>query len=429
MVYSDIKINLTTKMLENIKIFVFFFIISFSNMLQAYDDRIIVIVNDKVILKSEVQNAIDNLSQEEIIKEYSTLSEREIIDKIIEKMIDKNLILQAAERYDIKISDIALESKLQEIANRQKLTINELRDLIISSGSDYQRYIRELKDEMTIDALFVSQFYSRANVTEEEVDNFIRREKINEQGNIQYEIIEFVINDEEKTIEKSSIDKIYSYAIKTNFTEAKEKFSTHDIKITNLGVVDVNVLPRLYVDALKNIKSNEYTDVISSSKGYHILKVLSAKNQDIAYVDEYKVRHILIKPDPMTTDREVKQKLFKLRDEISNVDEFAENAKKYSADLVSAFNGGDLNWQRSKNLVPEFASIMEKTPINTISDPFSTQFGWHILFVENKRTVDDAQSIIRANVANAIRANKAKREKDDWKAKLKDQAFIEIKEF
>ena len=398
-------------------------------MLQAYDDRIIVIVNDKVILKSEVQNAIDNLSQEEIIKEYSTLSEREIIDKIIEKMIDKNLILQAAERYDIKISDIALESKLQEIASRQKLTINELRDLIISSGSDYQRYIRELRDEMTIDALFVSQFYSRANVTEEEVDNFIRREKINEQGNIQYEIIEFVINDEEKTIEKSSIDKIYSYAIKTNFTEAKKKFSTHDIKITNLGVVDVNVLPRLYVDALKNIKSNEYTDVISSSKGYHILKVLSAKNQDIAYVDEYKVRHILIKPDPMTTDREVKQKLFKLRDEISNVDEFAENAKKYSADLVSAFNGGDLNWQRSKNLVPEFASIMEKTPINTISDPFSTQFGWHILFVENKRTVDDAQSIIRANVANAIRANKAKREKDDWKAKLKDQAFIEIKEF
>ncbi len=429
MVYSDIKINLTTKMLENIKIFVFFFIISFSNMLQAYDDRIIVIVNDKVILKSEVQNAIDNLSQEEIIKEYSTLSEKEIIDKIIEKMIDKNLILQAAERYDIKISDIALESKLQEIASKQKLTINELRDLIISSGLDYQRYIRELRDEMIIDALFVSQFYSRANVTEEEVDNFIRREKINEQGNIQYEIIEFVINDEEKTIEKSSIDKIYSYVIKTNFTEAKEKFSTLDIKITNLGVVDVNKLPRLYVDALKNIKSNEYTDVISSSKGYHILKVLSAKNQDIAYIDEYKVRHILIKPDPMTTDREVKQKLFKLRNEISNVDEFAENAKKYSADLVSAFNGGDLNWQRSKNLVPEFASIMEKTPINTISDPFSTQFGWHILFVENKRTVDDAQSIIRANVANAIRANKAKREKDDWKAKLKDQAFIEIKEF
>tara|TARA_Y100000766_G_scaffold241626_1_gene219623 strand:- start:1856 stop:2890 length:1035 start_codon:yes stop_codon:yes gene_type:complete len=344
-------------------------------------------------------------------------------------MIDKTLILQAAERYDVKISDIALENQLQEIASRQNLTVNELRNLIINSGLNYQRYIQDLRDEMTVDALFVSQFYSRANVTEEEVDNFIRRENINEQGNIQYEILEFVIVDEDKTIEKDYIDNIYSYAIKTNFTEAKEKFSEYDIKITDLGTVDINNLPQLYVNALEGVNPNEYTDVVSSSKGYHILKVLSAKNQNMVYIDEYKVRHILIKPDPMTSDREVKEKLFELRNKISNVDEFAESAKKYSADLISAYNGGDLNWQRSKNLVPEFASIMEKTPINTISDPFSTQFGWHILFVENKRTVDDAQSIIRTNVANTIRANKAKQEKDNWKAKLKDQAFIEIKEF
>ena len=416
-------------MLKKIKIFIYLFTISFSYMMQAYDDRIIVVVNDKVILKSEVQEAINNLSQEEITKEYSTLSEKEVIDKVIKKMIDRNLMLQAAERYDIKISDIALENKLQEIASSQSITINELRNLIISSGQDYQRYIKELRDEMTVDALFISQFYSRANVTEEEVDNFIRREKINEQGDIQYEILELVIVDENKSIDKNTIDIIYSHAIKKNFTETKEKFSEYDIKITNLGVININSLPLLYVNALKNVQSNEHTGIINSSKGYHILKVLSAKNPDIAYIDEYKVRHILIKPDPMTSDKEVKQKLFQLRDKISNVDEFAESAKKYSVDLASAYNGGDLNWQRSRNLVPEFASIMEKTPLNTISDPFSTQFGWHILFVENKRTVDDAQSIIRNNIAMTIRANKAKREKDNWKAKLKDQAFIEIKEF
>ena len=416
-------------MLKKIKIFIYLFTISFSYMIQAYDDRIVVVVNDKVILKSEVQEAINNLSQEEITKEYSTLSEKEVIDKVIKKMIDRNLMLQAAERYDIKISDIALENKLQEIASSKSITINELRNLIISSGQDYQIYIKELRDEMTVDALFISQFYSRANVTEEEVDNFIRREKINEQGDIQYEILELVIVDENKSIDKNTIDIIYSHAIKKNFTETKEKFSEYDIKITNLGVININSLPLLYVNALKNVQSNEHTGIINSSKGYHILKVLSAKNLDIAYVDEYKVRHILIKPDPMTSDKEVKQKLFQLRDKISNVDEFAESAKKYSVDLASAYNGGDLNWQRSRNLVPEFASIMEKTPLNTISDPFSTQFGWHILFVENKRTVDDAQSIIRNNIAMTIRANKAKREKDNWKAKLKDQAFIEIKEF
>ena len=416
-------------MLENIQKYLFLLLISLPFITQAYDDRIIVVVNDSVILKSEVQHAINNLTQEEITKEYSTLSEREIIDKVIEKMIERKLILQAAERYDINISDIALENKIQEIANRQNVTTNELRNLVISNGLDYQTYIKKLRDEMTMDALFVSQFYSRANVTEEEVDNFMAREKINEQGNIQYEILEFVINDEEKNIDRESIDKIYSYVTETDFTKAKEKYSQHDIKIRNLGVVNTDNLPSLYTNALKNINPGKYTEIIRSSKGYHILKVLSAKNQSIAYVDEYKVRHILIKPDPMTSDREVKEKLFELRNKISNVEEFADSAKKYSADLASAYNGGDLNWQRSKNLVAEFSSVMENTPLNTISDPFSTQFGWHILYVENKRTVDDARSIIRNNIANTIRANKAKREKDNWKAKLKDQAFIEIKEF
>ena len=416
-------------MLEKIHKYLFLLLISLPFITHAYDDRIIVVVNDSVILKSEVQHAINNLTQEEITKEYSTLSEREIIDKVIEKMIERKLILQAAERYDINISDIALENKIQEIANKQNVTTNELRNLIISNGLDYQTYIKKLRDEMTMDALFVSQFYSRANVTEEEVDNFMAREKINEQGNIQYEILEFVINDEEKKIDRDSIDKIYSYVTKTDFTKTKEKYNQHDIKIRNLGVVNTDNLPSLYTNALKNINPGEYTEVIRSSKGYHILKVLSAKNQSIAYIDEYKVRHILIKPDPMTSDREVKEKLFELRNKISNVEEFADSAKKYSADLASAYNGGDLNWQRSKNLVAEFSSVMENTPLNTISDPFSTQFGWHILYVENKRTVDDARSIIRNNVANTIRANKAKREKDNWKAKLKDQAFIEIKEF
>ena len=416
-------------MLEKIRKYLFLLLIALPFIAHAYDDRIIVVVNDSVILKSEVQHAINNLSQEEITKEYSTLSEREIIDKVIEKMIERELILQAAERYDINISDIALENKIQEIANKQNVTTNELRNLIISNGLDYQTYIKKLKDEMTMDALFVSQFYSRANVTEEEVDNFMAREKINEQGNIQYEILEFVINDEEKNIDRDSIEKIHSYVTKTDFTKTKEKYNQYDIKIRNLGVVNTDNLPSLYINALKNINPGEYTEIIRSSKGYHILRVLSAKNQSIAYIDEYKVRHILIKPDPMTSDKEVKEKLFELRNKISNVEEFADSAKKYSADLASAFNGGDLNWQRSKNLVAEFSSVMENTPLNTISDPFSTQFGWHILYVENKRTVDDARSIIRNNVANTIRANKAKREKDNWKAKLKDQAFIEIKEF
>ena len=131
----------------------------------------------------------------------------------------------------------------------------------------------------------------------------------------------------------------------------------------------------------------------------------------------------------MTTDEDIKNKLFKLKNEIANIDDFILIAKKYSDDKASGYKGGELGYQRSTALVKEFADVMKKTPLKKISEPFQSRFGWHILYVENIRSVDDTKSNIRKNIAKIIRADKAKVERDDCVAKLKDQAYIEIKEF
>ena len=396
---------------------------------EEYKDRIIAVVNDKVILQSEVQNAIDNLTQEEITKEFSTLNERDIIKKVIDKLINESLLIQAAERFGISISDIALEKNILDLAAKENLTINEFREKIIKTGIKYDAFVSGIRDKMTVEALFISQFYTRMNVTEEEVDNFIKRENIDEYGQLEFDLIELVIEDEEKIIASEAIEEIYNFSKENTFLSARDNFRNFKISVRNIGVVKKNELPNLFVEALLEKKDGELTDIIKSSRGYHILKIVSVSNKASTMVDEYKVRHILIKPNPMKSDKDIKDQLFEMRNTIKNIDDFSDIAKKYSEDNTSAIRGGDLNWQRSKNLVPEFSDVMEKTPIGTISDPFVSQFGWHILFLENKRTVDDARSIIRNNVAQAIRVNKAKRERDDWMAKLKDQAYINIKEF
>ena len=396
---------------------------------EEYKDRIIAVVNDKVILQSEVQNAIDNLTQEEITKEFSTLNERDIIKKVIDKLINESLLIQAAERFGISISDIALEKIILDLAAKEILTINEFREKIIKSGIKYDVFVSEIRDKMTVEALFISQFYTRMNVTEEEVDNFIKRENIDEYGQLEFDLIELVIEDEEKIIASEAIEEIYNFSKENTFLSARDNFRNFKISVRNIGVVKKNELPNLFVEALLEKKDGELTDIIKSSRGYHILKIVSVSNKASTMVDEYKVRHILIKPNPMKSDKDIKNQLFEMRNTIKNIDDFSDIAKKYSEDNTSAIRGGDLNWLRSKNLVPEFSDVMEKTPIGTISDPFVSQFGWHILFLEYKRTVDDARSIIRNNVAQAIRVNKAKRERDDWMAKLKDQAYINIKEF
>ena len=401
------------------------------NLLAAenYDDKIMAIVNDKVILKSEVQLAIDYLSPDIITKEYMGLNDQEIIKKVLEGLIEISLLIQAADRYGINISDIALENKISEIARSKKMTINDLRNNIIKSGQDYTSYTQDIKNQMTVETLFISQFYSRMNVTEEEIENFIKREKINQYGNFEYDLIEFVILDEDKLLSPDNIKNIYSNIKLEGFINTQNKYPNISIEVKTLGLVTSDKLPNIFIKAIHDISNEEYTKVITSSKGYHVLKILESENKASSFVNEYKVSHILLKPDVMTSSETIREKLITIRNEIKGLEDFKVFAKKYSIDKASGFRGGDLGYVRLKSLVPAFASKLKTTPIKKISDPFQSRFGWHILYIENIRSIDDTNTIVRKNIAQRIRIDKAKRERDDWVAKLKDQAYIELKEF
>ena len=425
----DIKIILTMNKLLKFILIILLYNPSHLTMAESYDDKIMAIVNDKVILKSEVQLAINYLPSDIIEKEYMNISDEEIIRKILKKLIETNLLIQAADRFGINISDIALENKLSEIARSKKMTINELRNNIIKQGQNYTNYIQEIKKQMTVETLFISQFYSRTNVTEEEIENFIERERINEYGNFEYDLIELVILDEDKLLDPDYINDIYKNIKLEGFINTQNKYPNVPIDVKTLGIVKHDKLPDIFVKAIHGVNDEEYTEVISSSKGYHILKILESENKQSSFVNEYKVSHILLKADVMTSNDTIREKLIKMRNEIKDLEDFKVFAKKYSADKASGFRGGDLGYVRTEALVPAFASKVKTTPMKKISDPFQSRFGWHILYIENMRSIDDTNTIIRKNVAQRIRIDKAQRERDDWVAKLKDQAYIEIKEF
>ena len=416
------------KILKFISIIVLYSSINLVNA-ENYDDKIMAIVNDKVILKSEVQLAIDYLPSDVISKEYMGLNDEEIIKKILNGLIEISLLIQAADRYGISISDIALESKISEIARSRKMTINELRNEIIKDGRDYTGYTQEIRNQMTVETLFISQFYSRMNVTEEEIENFIKREKINQYGNFEYDLIEFVILDEDKLLSSDNIKNIYDNIKLEGFINTQNKYPNISIEVKTLGLVNSDKLPNIFIKAIHDSNDEEYTKIISSSKGYHVLKILESQNKASSLVNEYKVRHILLKPDIMTSSETIREELIIMRNKIKDPEDFKVFAKKYSADKASGFRGGDLGYVRLKSLVPAFANKLKTTPIKKISDPFQSRFGWHILYIENIRSIDDTNKIVRKNIAQKIRIDKAKHERDDWVAKLKDQAYIELKEF
>ena len=224
-----------------------------------YNDKIIAIVNDRVILKSEVQDMIDNLSPEIIAKEYSTLNDKEIITKVLGNLIETSLLVQAADRFGIQISDIALENELQRLASSKKLSVEDFRKKLIDQGQNYSKFLNNLRDRMTIETLFVSQFYSRMNVTEEEVENFIERENVNQYGNIQYDLIEFVIKDEEKELNQENLNQVYKSILNDGFNNTKINYDNLDVEINNIGVISQEKLPDIFLDALTEPLNEKYT--------------------------------------------------------------------------------------------------------------------------------------------------------------------------
>jgi peptidyl-prolyl cis-trans isomerase SurA len=260
------------------------------------------------------------------------LSDEEIINKAIQDLVETSLLIQAADRFGIKISDIALENELKRIASSQNLSINDFRKTIINQGGNYSKFIDDLRNKMTIETLFVSQFYSRMNVTEEEVENFIKREDINQHGNIEYDLIEFVIEDERKELDKDVINDIYSSILKQGFNNTKVQYNDVNIKIKNIGLVQQDKLPNIFLEALRGKLNDKFTELITSSKGYHVLNVVDSVNKTSTIVNEYKVRHILLKPNVMTNSEEIKKKLLDMKNEIKDLDDFILFAKKFSED-------------------------------------------------------------------------------------------------
>tara|TARA_B100000686_G_scaffold69702_1_gene75567 strand:- start:1746 stop:3014 length:1269 start_codon:yes stop_codon:yes gene_type:complete len=411
----------------------FFIILIFSSaMAQSAEikkDEIIAVVNDRVILRSDVEEEIKKIETTVLVKDFADLTEREILDKILEKMILDNLLIQATERFGINISDIAVENSLKQIAQKESVSLTQLRNNIINSGKNYQEYVEELRTKIAVDELFRTQFYSRIRVSDDEIENFLKNEKLPGTVESEYDISELVILDESKTTDKFKIDELFSDLTTLDFEEVKNKYTNFNIKINHHGKTKENELPDIFVRALKGLNANSYTKVIESGIGYHILKLNNLESGGQVFVNEYKVYHILLRPDVMTAEKEIQEKLFKLRDEIKGLDEFINFAKRYSEDKASGVKGGDLGWVRVSSLVKEFSDVMMKTPVKKISDPFKSRFGWHILYLENIRSIDDTDTRMKKNAAHQIRIIKAQREREDWIAKLREQAYIEIKDF
>ncbi|MGA9855474.1 MAG: peptidylprolyl isomerase [Gammaproteobacteria bacterium] len=398
-------------------------------------DRVVAVVNDQVILQSELDVRVAAITRQ-IQAEGTTLPPENILRKqVLDQTIITKLELQQAAIKGISVSDDALNQTVNRIAERNGITFNQLPEKLQQSGINYADFRQELRNQLIIHNLQQQLVNDQMHITPREIQAQIAMDAANGNANSQYHISQILVtlpldpSAAQVAEARKKAQDIYQQIKKgADFAAMAVEYSQGQqaLKGGDLGWRKGSELPTIFADVIRQMKPGDVTEPLSSPSGFHILKLDDVKRADNkVLVNQTHARHILLRPSAIMTDAQAQAKLEDLRKEILNGADFAKLAEKYSEDPGSASNGGDLGWLDPGATVPEFQSQMDKLQVGEISEPFKTQFGWHIVQVLGRRQVDQTQEYTRNKAYEAIYARKSEEIIQNWTTALRGSAYIE----
>lgn len=415
----------------------FFLLLTTASQAVAYEiDGIVAVVNEDVIVRSELEQEIKRIMTR-IQQRGTRLPPPEAIERqVLERMIQNRLQLQAAKRQGIKIDDATLARAIGNIAEKNGLTLTELRDTLESEGMDFNSFREDTRERIILARLRTQEVVNRITVTDREVENFINRNlgQLTERSEVQLQHILIATSENaapeevQRAKEKASrlVDELRGGA---DFAETALVHSDgrQALEGGDLGWMKLSQVPSIASEAARSLERGEITDPIRSSSGYHIFSVLDFKGAERQLITQTHARHILIKTNELVSDNEAVTRLRQLRLRLEGGDDFDSIARSHSQDTGSAAKGGDLGWVNPGDTVPSFEQQMETLASGDISEPFRSPFGWHLVQVLERREHDNTQAMLKTKARDSIRERKSEEAADLWLRRLRDEAYVEIR--
>lgn len=389
---------------------------------RAFNDRVLAIVNEDVITQSEFDYRINSILQELQVKSQPVPAD--LPKQLLDTMISDRVQVQEANRRGIKISDQDLAETMQRFASQQNATLEQLESQLKQDGQPFKMFKESVRDSMTISRFTDYYARSRVVVPDYEIDGFIVQNKL-DQDNSEYHIAHILIKEPEEN--RQLADQVRAeIAEGLSFQQAVLTYSeaTDAQQGGVIGWRTAEQLPQLYVDAIKSLQVGEVTPVLQSDNGLHILKLLELKG-DRSEILQTDVSHILISAESKVAKKQAAKKLYKLRQRVIDGENFSDLARIFSDDSVSAANGGSLGWVSPGEMVPEFEEAFKKLPLNETSLPVSTQFGMHMILVNDRRKKNVTDQLIRSRADSILRRQRADREYQQWVRELMEGAYVE----
>lgn len=398
-------------------------------------DRIIAVVDQSVITERELMDRTEAVKAQMIKKGVEVPPDEVLQKQILERLIVDNLQLQMAAQTGIKVDDAQLDKTIERIAEQNNLTMPAFKKALEDEGTRFYKFREDIRNDIILARLRERDVDNKVNISEAEIDNYLstqEKEGDLDEFNISQILIRLPEDSSPEDIQKArarteQVMKALSEGM--SFEKASANFSDAPNALDGgtLGWRSGQQMPPEFLELIKTLQVGGVSRPFRSGNGVHILKLNERRaGSSTLIVEQTHVRHILLKPNEVLSDKEAKQKIEGIKERIDHGTPFQDMARQYSDD-GSASNGGDLGWISPGDTVPVFEKTMAELAINEVSAPIRSQFGWHLIQVLERRKQDMSKESKRLKARQEIRARKAEEAYNEWIHELRDKAFVELR--
>ncbi|MGI9235985.1 MAG: peptidylprolyl isomerase [Woeseiaceae bacterium] len=400
-------------------------------------DGVAAVVNEGVVLKSQYIEQLETIKKRAAEQNMQLPPAGVLEQQILERLILNEVQLQRATRIGLTVSDAMLNDSIRRLAEQSGARFEDMPALLAADGINYADFRRGLRDEITIEQLRRIEVAQSINVSDREIEQCIIDLETNVVVNSDWELSHILLPVNASDAADSSTDaeqladEIYRQLQDgADFRELAARYSKGPTALEggSLGPMTGQAVPTVFADILPGMKANDVSKPFRRGNSIHIVKVDNLRSAvEQSEVNQVKVRHILITPNEIIDDETAKQRLDEALEKIRAGEDFGEQAKLLSDDPGSANLGGDLGWSGPGTFVPEFETVVDSLELGVISEPFRSQFGWHILEVLDRRVYDNTEDLKRRNCDSRIRNSKMAEESQLWMQRLRDEAFVDTR--
>jgi len=396
-------------------------------------DRIVAVVDENVILQSELNDAVRSV-QQQYASHPGQLPPVDVLRRqVLDRLVLMKLQVAKADEQGIRVSDADVDQAVGAVAQQNHMSPEQLQGAVEQSGQSFAAFRSQLSEQLMVQRLHDSVVRDSVNITDSEISNLLASPTY-KAGEVHLAHIQITIPPGGSAADiqasqakaQQALDAIRGgmdfHAAAIRYSDAQNALEGGD-----LGWRKMDEVPPAFADTIAGMKPGQVSPALRGPTGFHILKLIDQRAPSRQVVTEYHARQIMIRPSELITPEQAHQKAQDLYNRIVNKHEdFAKLAKEFSKDPTTANAGGDMGWFQRDQWGTTFAQQLAQLKDGEISQPFQSEAGWHIVQLEGTRKSDVTDESERNQARQAIGNRKAEQAYDDFLRQLRSDAYINI---